>query len=116
LCGLCCLKYSQETKKHNHRLLKTSLKFLSSIAVISITSEFILKNILTKLLLGDRFSDQGNILIFATLYQITLASIVLYAFYLLIIRSRRSLILALSVMVSCMVLSFILRKYTADDY
>lgn len=78
----------------NRRVLGTAYKLLSALAIVSIGGEFLAKNFITKVLLGPDFASQGKILIFASLYQLTLVAITLYAFYLLVQRKRRSILLA----------------------
>ena len=80
--------------KNNHRLIKTAYKVLASLAVVVLSIEIIFKGSLTGLLLGNSFAGGGQILIYATLYQLTLVAIALYVFYLLVIRQRRAALLA----------------------
>lgn len=83
----------------NKRVLNSAYKLLFLLAALTIITEFIFKDIITKILLGPEFAAQGQILIFATLYQISLVAVTLYAFYLLVLRSSRSLMLALAVII-----------------
>lgn len=78
----------------NRRVLGTAYKLLAALTIGAVGFEIILKGQITKLLLGNNFSGQGELLIFATLYQLTLVSIALYAFYLLVTRQRRAGLLA----------------------
>jgi O-antigen/teichoic acid export membrane protein len=75
--------------KLNRRILGTAYKLLTILALGSLFIELIFKDHLTKTLLGKNFATGGGLLIFATLYQLTLVAIVLYAFYLLVTRQRR---------------------------
>jgi O-antigen/teichoic acid export membrane protein len=78
----------------NRRVLGTAYKLLAALTVGALAVEVLFKGSITKLLLGNNFAGQGNLLIFATLYQLTLVAIALYAFYLLVIRQRRAALLA----------------------
>ncbi len=80
-------------QSNNRRILGTAYKLLGLLALVTIFTEFLFKNTITKLLLGSQFSNQGDVLIFASLYQLTLVSITLYAFYLLVCRKRRAILL-----------------------
>lgn len=91
----------------NRRVLGTGYKLLGLMAVVSITGELILKDHIAQILLGNDFSNQGNILIFATLYQLTLVAITLYGFYLLVNRKRRALLLAALVASVSVVLPYV---------
>lgn len=81
--------------KNNHRLLRTAYKVLASLTLLAISIEIIFKESLTGLLLGTSFSGGGQILIYASLYQLTLVAIALYVYYLLVIRQRRAALLAI---------------------
>ncbi len=76
-------------EKNNRRILGTAYKLLGALAVAAISVELVLKNTLAHLLLGTSAVGQGNLLIFASLYQLTLVGTALYAYYLLVNRSRR---------------------------
>jgi O-antigen/teichoic acid export membrane protein len=88
---------------NNKRILSTSYKLIVFIGLLAIIVELVLRRFVVSILLGKAFSSQEASLIYATLYQITLLSISLYAFYLLIIRSRRAIVLAGLVMTNCLV-------------
>ena len=96
--------------KVNRRVLGTAYKLIGALAVFVISVELIFKDSLTSLLLGHGFADQGNLLIFATLYQLTLVSIVLYAFYLLVCRKNRGVLLVGLVFAFCMSLPILFGK------
>ena len=81
----------------NRRVLKTAYKLLGLLTLGVLAVEFIFKDLLTQTLLGRSFSEGGNLLIFASLYQLTLVAITLYAYYLLINRDRRAVLLAVTV-------------------
>jgi O-antigen/teichoic acid export membrane protein len=91
----------------NRRLLRSSYKLLGLMAAGSLMVEVIFKGLITRKLLGSAFAGQGSILIFATLFQITLVAVTLYAFYLLVMRSVRSLLLGLNVIALCLVLPWL---------
>jgi O-antigen/teichoic acid export membrane protein len=90
--------------KHNRRLISTSYKLLSLLTVAVISLELILRNYITKLLFGTSFSGQGFLLMFASLYQLCLVAITLYAYYLLVVRKKRAGILALIVTSSTLII------------
>ena len=80
--------------KANRRVLGTAYKLLGALTVVAVAGELVLKNFITGALLGAGFASQGYLLIFATLYQLTLVGITLYVFYLLVQRKKRGAILA----------------------
>jgi len=84
-------------RANNLRLLGTGYKMLAGLTVGALFVEIIFKGFLARLLLGSGFAHQGNLLIFATLYQLTLVAITLYAYYLLVSRSRRAILLGVIV-------------------
>ncbi|MEK7059520.1 MAG: hypothetical protein AAB971_02060 [Patescibacteria group bacterium] len=85
-------------RKNNLRLLATGYKLLAALTVAALTVEIVFKGWLARLLLGPGFADQGNLLIFATLYQLTLVAITLYAYYLLVNRQRRGALLVVAIL------------------
>lgn len=86
--------------KQNRRVLVSAYKLLGLMALGAIVIEVLFKNSLAKALLGSHFGGLGSVLIYATLYQISLVAVALYAFYLLVLRRQRSFWLALSVIAS----------------
>jgi O-antigen/teichoic acid export membrane protein len=88
-------------RANNLRLLATGYKLLAVLTVGALSVEFVLRHFLARLLLGSGFANQGNLLIFATLYQLTLVAITLYAYYLLVNRQRRGALLVVAVLASC---------------
>ncbi|MDQ5972170.1 MAG: hypothetical protein QG553_329 [Patescibacteria group bacterium] len=84
-------------KKINRRILTTAYRLLAALTLAAITFELIFRDHLTQLLLGQEFANQGNLLVFASLYQLSLVAVTLYAYFLLINRKKRSAILGLLV-------------------
>jgi O-antigen/teichoic acid export membrane protein len=95
----------------NRRVLATAYKLIAVIAAGALAVEVLFKDNLTRLLLGGNFANGGDLLIFATLYQLTLVAVALYAFYLLVIRQRRAALLA----ASCAPFSLIIPAVYASD-
>ncbi len=85
---------SPANPRHNRRLLRTSYSLLALMAVGAMAGEYLLRNVLAGSLLGVAFGGQGDILIRATLFQIVLVGSTLYAYYLLVLRRKRALLLA----------------------
>ena len=85
---------TMENPRHNRRLLRTAYSLLGAMAAGAVLGEFLLRGMLSTLLLGSAFGGQGNVLIIASLYQIALVGATLYAYYLLVLRRRRALLLA----------------------
>ncbi len=83
-----------ENRANNRRMLVTGYKLLAMLGLVALSVELVFKSFLAKLLLGASFANQGNLLIFATLYQLTLVAITLYGFYLLLCRQKSSILLA----------------------
>lgn len=91
---------------HNRQILKTAYKYLAVIGATAVVSELILGRILTKLLLGEKFLNLSGLLVTATLFQISLVAVTIYAYYLLVLRKRKSIILAASVVLPALILPF----------
>lgn len=88
----------------NRRVLGTAYKLLALLTAGALVVEIILKKHLAQLLLGHGFAGKGDLLIYATLYQLTLVGLALYAFYLLVTRQRRAALLAAASLGSCLVI------------
>lgn len=98
---------SADDQTINRRLLRTAYSLLAFIALLSISVELVLRSSLTKLLLGNQFAGQGDILIFATLFQLSLVAVTLFAYYSLVMRRRAALSLGLSVIIPCICLPWL---------
>jgi len=85
---------TMENPRHNRRLLRTAYSLLGVMAAGAVLGEFLLRGVLSAFLLGSAFGGQGNVLIIASLYQVALVGATLYAYYLLVLRRRRALLLA----------------------
>ncbi len=85
---------TMENPRHNRRLLRTAYSLLGVMAAGAVLGEFLLRGVLSSFLLGSAFGGQGNVLIIASLYQVALVGATLYAYYLLVLRRRRALLLA----------------------
>jgi O-antigen/teichoic acid export membrane protein len=88
----------------NRRVLGTAYKILGALAVAGLSIEVLTKNFLAQKLLGASFGSQGQLLIYATLFQLSLVSITLYAYYSLIMRRYRILLLAVLIIGLCLLL------------
>lgn len=88
-------------KNNNRRVLLTAYKLLAVMGLIVLSVEFIARDFLARLLLGPNFSDQGIVFIVASLFQLSLVGITLYAYYLLLNRKRRVGLLGASVFITC---------------
>lgn len=86
----------------NRRVLTTAYKLLAGLTLLVVLAEMAFKDELVKLLLGEVFVSQSNLLIYASLYQLVLVAITLYAFYLLVTRQRKATWLAALTLVSCL--------------
>lgn len=91
---------SLDKLNHNRRLLRTAYSLLGAIAAMAITVELVFRNVLTHFLLGSAFNGQGSILVIATLFQLSLIAITLYAYYSLVMKKRRALLLSGCVFIS----------------
>lgn len=88
-------------RSNNRRVLLTAYKLLAMMGLLILAVEFIARDFLAQLLLGPSFSDQGMVLIVASLFQLSLVGVTLYAYYLLLNRKRRGTILGISVFIAC---------------
>ena len=86
----------------NRRLLGTAYRLFGAILIVALLGELLLGNLLLPLLLGDTFEAKTELLIFATLYQLTLVAIALYSFFLLICRRNRVILLVGLVLTMCL--------------
>ena len=86
----------------NHRVLGTAFKLLGLIAASALIVEVLFRKVLLGILLGHQFAELSQALIFATLYQLSLAGITLYAYYLIVIRRRQVSLLALLIGAGCL--------------
>jgi O-antigen/teichoic acid export membrane protein len=83
-----------ENPRHNRRLLRTAYSLLGALAAGAVLGEFLLSGVLSTFLLGTAFGGQGTVLIIASLYQVALVGVTLYAYYLQVLRRNRALLLA----------------------
>jgi O-antigen/teichoic acid export membrane protein len=86
----------------NKRILHMAFRVITSLTIAVVIGGLVLGDKVLALLLGESFSNQSSTLIIASLYQISLVSVALYAFYLLVLRKRRSILLTGSVLLSCL--------------
>lgn len=96
-------EFDAKNKQNNKRVLHTAYRLISILAVIAVGAAIFGGSKLLPLILGDSFKTNGLTLAFAILYQISLVSISLYAFYLLIMRKQGSVLLAGLVLTLCLV-------------
>lgn len=94
-------EFSINNPTNNKRVLHTSYRIIALLTACVIVGGLLFGNLALPILLGDSFANQTNTLIVASLYQISLVSVALYAFYLLILRKRRSILLTSCVLASC---------------
>ncbi len=97
-------EFSTEDQNINRRVLRTAFRLIGLLTVAVVVGGLIAGDKVLALLLGDQFADGGTTLVVASLYRIALASVTLYAFYLLVMRRHRALLLAGLVFVSCTLL------------
>jgi O-antigen/teichoic acid export membrane protein len=97
-------EFSLQNPQINKRILRTAFRVITSLTIAVVIGGLVLGDKVLALLLGESFSNHSSTLIIASLYQISLVSVALYAFYLLVLRKRRSIILTGSVMLSCILI------------
>jgi O-antigen/teichoic acid export membrane protein len=95
---------------NNRRILGTAYKLLVAAGVVVVILEVLGQTFLTKILLGPEFAGQGVVLIFASLYQLTLVGVTLHAYYLLVNKKMRAGILGLTILLSSVMLPVTLSK------
>lgn len=88
----------------NKRILTTAYRLIALLTVVVIAGGLALGNTLLPIVLGHNFAHQGTTLVVASLYQISLVSVALYAFYLLVLRKRRSLWLVGAILICCLLI------------
>lgn len=89
---------------HNRRVMSTAYKLLALVAGGVIVLELLFENTIARVLLGQQFAHQGSVLIYATLFQVSLIAVAIYAFYLMVLRSRKAPLLPLAVILPCLIL------------
>ena len=77
----------------NRRVLATAYRLYACLAIIAIVSILLFGDQLLTILLGASFNGKADLLLFGALYQLTLVSVVLYAYSLLVRHKRRALLL-----------------------
>jgi O-antigen/teichoic acid export membrane protein len=97
-------EFSKHKPHINKRVLRTAYILITALTAVVVIGGLTLGDKLLPLLLGKSFAHQGGTLVVAALYQISLVSVALYAFYLLVLRKRRSILLTASVLLSCMLI------------
>ncbi len=98
----------------NQRVLTTGYKLLAVLACLALLTQFVMRSFLAQTLLGEKFASQGQLLFFASAYQLSLVALTLYAYYLLVIRSRKALVLAATTLLSCLVIPAVFSNTTED--
>jgi O-antigen/teichoic acid export membrane protein len=88
--------------KINRRILGTTYKLFGLLAIIAIIGELLLGDLILPMILGSDFAHKTDWLLFATLYQLTLVAVTLYAFYLLICHQARAVMLVACVLGLCL--------------
>ncbi len=97
-------EFSIHNPKNNRRVLRTAYLLIIILTLAVVIGGLLLGNRLLPLVFGHDFVNQNNTLVVALLYQISLVSVALYSFYLLILRRIQSVILTGSVLFSCLVI------------
>ena len=100
-------EFSVHNPTNNRRVLRTAYIVIAGLILCVLFGGIAFANKLLPLLLGQSFAGQSTTLIVASLYQISLVSVALYAFYLLVLRKKRSTLLSGSVLASCLITAFI---------
>jgi len=90
--------------KNNRRIISTAYKIFGLITAVAVSAELLLGNILLPFIIGEQYEGKTIWLVYATLYQLMLVGIALYAFYLLIRHKSRAVILVGYVLACCLVL------------
>lgn len=94
---------SVESPLRNRQLLKKAYFLLASLAVCAVMGVGLFGKVVIGILLGSQFTYLSNILLFSCLFQLSLVGVILYTYYLLVIRSRRALVLGASVITPCVI-------------
>lgn len=103
-------EFSTKNPSNNRRVLRTAYKIICLLTGMVVIGGLALGNTVLELLLGSQFGNLQNTLVVASLYQICLAAVALYAFYLLVMRQARSVLLAGLVLISCLTVPLFFRS------
>ena len=85
---------TMENPRHNRRLLRTAYSLLGAMAAVRGARGVSAPRRTFYVPPGERVRRPGDVLIIASLYQVALVGATLYAYYLLVLRRRRALLLA----------------------
>ncbi|MEO5627718.1 MAG: hypothetical protein ABIQ89_02420 [Candidatus Saccharimonadales bacterium] len=97
-------EFSLSKPANNRQILRTAYTLISLLALGVVLGGYLLGDWSLAFVLGSNFANQGTTLIVAALFQISLVSVSLYAFYLLILKKPGSTLLAGSVLACCLVI------------
>lgn len=92
---------SIDNPKINRRVLTTAYKLYLALAIATVTGITLLGDTLLPILLGPAYTGKTEWLLFGALYQLTIASIALYTYSLLVRHKKRAVLLAGLVFVLC---------------
>lgn len=106
-------EFSIDNQKNNQRVLRTAYLLISGLSIAVLVGGLVLADRLLPIFLNQSFAGQGHTLVVASLYQLSLVSVALYAFYLLVLRKRRSVSLTACVLLSCTVIPL---HFTSSPY
>ncbi len=99
---------SIDNQKVNRRVLTTAYKLYLALAVVAVAGILLLGNSLLPIILGPMYSGKTEWLLFGALYQLTIASIALYTYSLLVRHKKRAVLLAGLVFALCIAIPPIL--------
>lgn len=92
---------------NNRAVLKKAYLALLIISIVTVGFELIFGELAISLLLGENFAAMSSLLVYATIFQLLLVAIAIYAYYLVVISDQRCVILSLAVVI-CSMMSGIL--------
>ncbi len=95
---------SMDNQNINRRVLTTTYKLYLALAIAAVTGITLLGDSLLPVILGPAYSGKTEWLLFGALYQLTIASVALYAYSLLVRRKKRAVLLAGLVFALCITL------------
>ncbi|MEI8187473.1 MAG: hypothetical protein WCG30_00820 [Candidatus Saccharibacteria bacterium] len=96
--------------KNNKKVVGTAYKFLGIISLLVISAELLFSKLIVQIFLGNKFVGQSSLLVIATMFQIALVAITIYAYYLLVLRNRKSMLMAFMVIVPTIVFPLFFNK------
>jgi O-antigen/teichoic acid export membrane protein len=105
---------SYKTTKHNKKIIKKGILAILLLGLVSIPTIYSLNEIFIGIILGEKYLEFSNLLVFTAVYQLSLGALTLYTFYQLVLRKQSIIILVISVALSALTTSLFFSNSPTD--